>query len=75
MASGLQRIFSCLARGLAGFGRAVGSLQIYPVARPYQSSRSGFAADVEAMRGDWRKVGGDMQRAIDKVNAEIKPPA
>lgn len=75
MASGLQRIFSSLAQGFACLGRAVGSLQIYPPARPYQSSRRGFAADAEAMRGDWRKVGGDMQRAIDKVKAETKPPA
>lgn len=27
----------------------------------------GFAADSQALAGDWAKIGGDMQRALDRV--------
>lgn len=33
----------------------------------------GFADDIEALRGDWQKIGNDMRKAMAKYGKEVKP--
>ena len=55
---------------ISAFFRGVGSvLDIWPATRPLPER-----SDEEALAGDWKKVGEDIQPAIDKVGKDRAIP-
>lgn len=40
---------------------------------PRHTVEEALRADAEALAGDWRKVGGDTRRAMERMEAELTP--
>lgn len=53
------------------FVRGVGStVDLWPVPRSYQVNLGFMEADVDALRGDWERVGSDLAAALCRYESE-----
>ena len=69
----IKNLLKEIANGFYSIGEGFASLSLYPkINYKILSDKEAFERDMEKLRGDWRAVGGYLEKAINKLEEEIK---
>ena len=69
----IKNLLNRIAEGFYSIGEGFASLSLYPAINyKILSDKEAFEEDVRKLKGDWNEVGGDLEKAINKLEEEVK---